>query len=211
MKFVFTSINKYPVTVFEKTLREVKEKCVDNILVDDIIIPLEPGNNVDVVTPHIGLPYKGKEGHNLVQKFKKYLTGILPPRVIPRFTYKGKKLGSFFKIKDKISWEHESDLVYHYGCNFSDESDCSSESNYVGETNVRVGTRVYEHGNTDRASAIYKHSRNASHEVDNSNFKIVGRGYSRCRDRKIAEALFIRDLEPNLNAQVKSHNLQLFV
>ena len=56
-----------------------------------------------------------------------------------------KKLGSFFPIKDNIIWEHESDVVYHYGCTFSINCNYISVSNYVGETNVRIGTRAREH------------------------------------------------------------------
>ena len=75
---------------------------------------------------------------------------------------------------------------------------------------MRVGTRTYEHGNTDTNSAIYKHAQIAKHKVDNSNFKILARAYNKYKDRKIAEALYIRDLQPNLNKQVKSHKLELF-
>ena len=163
-----------------------------------------------VVNPHISLPYIGKEGHKIVQGFQRYLNSVLPRNVKPRFTYKGKRLGSFFPIKDKISWEHESDLVYRYGCDFSPNCTCTIKSNYVGETNVRVGTRIYEHGNSDVNSAINKHMQIANHRVDNSNFKILARGYNKYKDRKIAEALFIRDLQPDLNKQVKSHKLELF-
>ena len=45
---------------------------------------------------------------------------------------------------DKISWGHEYDLVYHYGCNKSISCNCISISNYVSETNVRIGTRTQE-------------------------------------------------------------------
>ena len=87
----------------------------------------------------------------------------------------------------------------------------SDISQYVGETSVRIGTRAYEHANTDINSAVFKHLNGAKHKADNSNFKILARGYSKCRDRKIAEALYIKDIQPNLNKQVKSHKLELFV
>ena len=124
---------------------------------------------------------------------------------------KSKKLGSFFKVKDSTKWEHESNLIYHYGCTFSEQCTCSDISQYVGETSVRIGTRAYEHANTDINSAVFKHLNGAKHKADNSNFKILARGYSKSRDRKIAEALYIKDIQPNLNKQVKSHKLELFV
>ena len=89
---------------------------------------------------------------------------------------KVKSSGRFFPIKDKISWKHESDLVYHYGCNVSINYNCISVSNYVGETNMRIGTRTYEHY-TDRNSAVFRHGEIAKHVVDDSNFKNFARAW----------------------------------
>ena len=86
---------------------------------------------------------------------------------------------------------------------------CNNISEYIGETNVRIGTRSHEHLN--KTSAIHDHLKKHNHEADNSNFKILARGYNRNRDRKIAEALYIKDMQPNLNRQIKSHELKLFV
>ena len=80
---------------------------------------------------------------------------------------------------------------------------------HVGETNVRMGTRSHEHIN--KASAVFDHLRSSNHDADNSNFKILARGYDKYKDRKIAEALSIKDIRPNLNTRVKSHKLELFV
>ena len=76
---------------------------------------------------------------------------------------------------------------------------------------MRIGNRTHGHAITDKASAIFKHLQVAKHGADNSNFKIIARGYSKYKDRKIAEALYIKDIKPNLNLQVKSHKLELFV
>ena len=112
-------------------------------------------------------------------------------------------------MKDNVKWEHQSDLVYQYGCQFHENCTCNDISDYVGETNVRIGTRSHEH--LTKTSAIHDHLLKHKHEADNSNFKILARGYNKYRDRKIAESLFIRDIQPNLNRQVKSHKLELFV
>ena len=210
LKFVFTKINKYPLKVIEKTLKELKEKMISEAQ-DTVGITERVRENVTVeVHPHIILPYKGKESHNLLQKFKKCISNVVSKEVIPRFVYKGKKLGSFFPIKDKIDTKHESNLVYYYKCDFDNDSDCTSVEDYVGETNVRYETRTNEHGSTDKNSAIFKHTRDANHSSNSSNFRIIARGYNKKRDRKLAEALFIRDLEPSLNEQVNSYKLKLF-
>jgi len=67
-----------------------------------------------------------------------------------RIVYKGKKLGDFFRIKDKIPSKHESDLIYAF--------EPEGEIEYVGETKVRFETRPYEHCFTDKESAVSKHA-----------------------------------------------------
>ena len=111
-------------------------------------------------------------------------------------------MGSFFPIKDNVKEEHQSGLVYKYECN--------QKSDYVGETKVRYEIRVYEHINRDKKSAIFKHTRESHYVVRPDNFCILDKGYNKVVDRKIAEALFIRDLKPNLNEQVHSTKLRLF-
>ena len=117
--------------------------------------------------------------------------------------YQGKKVQSLFPIKDKINIEHLSDLVYGFFENDKEAID------YVGETNVRYGTRTEEHLGRDKNSAVYKRiQENTSITIDN--FTILGKGYAKAKDRKIAEALFVKDLDPPLNRQIKSHRLYLF-
>ena len=208
LKFVFTKINKYPQNVVEKTLKEVRDKIVniDRIPLDSLSQPKEQSQ--PLITPYICLPYNGKEGHKLIITFKNYLKNTLPNNIKPLFTYKGTRLGSFFRVKDNIKWEHESNLVYHYACKFSDNNNCNDSSEYIGETNVRLGTRSKEHLNKN--SAIYDHLISHNHNANQSNFKILARGYNKHKDRKIAEAMFIKEIKPNLNRQIKSHMLQLF-
>ena len=66
-------------------------------------------------------------------------------------------------------------------------------SEYVGETIVRIGARLHEH--ITKSSAIHYHLQNHSHAANNSNFKILARGYDKYKDRKIAEALYIKDIQ----------------
>ena len=53
---------------------------------------------------------------------------------------------------------------------------------------------------------MYEHVRIANHWVDNSNFKNLARGYNKNKERKIAEVLFIRDLQPYLNSKLRVIN-----
>ena len=69
---------------------------------------------------------------------------------------------------------------------------------------------VYEHCNTDKQSSVFKHLRNSGHNGEPNDFKILGKGYKTKHDRRIAEALFIKDKKPTLNEQVLSYRLSLF-
>ena len=96
-----------------------------------------------VVYPHISFPYKGKEGGHIFKKFKNYLSNCLPETVKPRLTYKCKKLSSIFHIKEKVKTEHQSNLINSYTKNA--ETREVNEIDYIGETNVRYGSRTNEH------------------------------------------------------------------
>ena len=142
----------------------------------------------------------------MVRKFKKDLKNLLPRKIEPRFIYKGTKIGSFFRIKDKVVTDHRSDLVYGY----TPVGKSSLVDGYVGETNVRLGRREREHAEWDKNSSIYKNSREKEIEVNSEDFVILEAGYPRYIDRKIAEALYIKELNPTLNSQQTSHKLELF-
>ena len=151
------------------------------------------------VKPFISLPYKGKEGEKIVSQFRSALTKALPSHVKPQFTYKGKKMGSYFRLKDKVSIEHQSGLVYAF-----------KRDKYVGETKVRYGDRIDQHCHTDKKSAVYKFKVENQIQVSKDDFEILDMGYSNTLNRKLAEALFIKELKPELNEQVKSYKLNLF-
>ena len=110
-----------------------------------------------------------------------------------------KKTGSCFRLKDKVSIEHQSGLVYAF-----------KKGKYVGETKVRFGDRIDQHCHTDKKSAVYKFKVENQVQVSKDDFEILDMGYSNTLNRKLAEALFIKDIKPELNEQVKSYKLNLF-
>jgi hypothetical protein len=208
---VFKDINNYPNKVVYKALRDVRNMLERENLVEQPVISPDNDNQVaqepisEQFHPYMALPYKGLEGHNLVKTFNNQIRKFLPTNVKPRLTFKGKRVNSLFPLKDRVKAEHQSNLVYAY----SPLSDNSS-IDYIGETNVRYGTRVHEHITTDKKSAIFRHTREQNILVNESNFSVLGRGYNNKRDRKIAEALYINDIKPRLNEQVQSYKLFLF-
>ena len=152
------------------------------------------------------LPYKGVQGEEIVRKFRDVLTKSLPKNVKPRITFQGRQIGSFFRIKDKIPLEHESDLVYEY----KERCDTERVTKYVGETKVRFGTRAYEHCCTDTDSAVFKHKVENNLQISEDDFEILDKGFSKTVDRKLAEAIYVKEMDPILNRQKKSFSLLLF-
>ena len=208
LRGVFVARNGFPSKVVSKTIQDVKKKVAEESRLlstppqeEDTPVPQDQGVE-QVVTPFICLPYKGKAGEDILSKFRDKLSSILPTNVQPRFAFKGKKLGSYFRVKDPVPLEHQSNCVYA----------CPSEGNpnYIGETSVRYGTRTYEHCFTDKKSAVFKAKRAHEIVVSPEDFKIIDTGYSKTLDRKLAEALYIKDFKTPLNEQVKSAKLCLF-
>ena len=152
--------------------------------------------------PLIIIPYKGKEGDKIMAQFRNAVAKALPPNIKPQIAYQGKKIGSFFKVKDSIPVEHQSNCVYAYKPN--------GATKYVGETKVRFETRQYEHENTDKKSAIYRFKHQNGVEITAGDYEILDKGYPNTVKRKLAEAMYIKELEPELNEQVKSARLCLF-
>ena len=209
MKQVFIKVNQYPKNVVDNTLKSVKAKFSENstnppeVAVDNNVTSVSVQ---EIVHPHIILPYNGFKGENVLRGFKKALNEWLPKNVTPRFVHKGKKLGSFFQIKDKISSIHRSNLVY----GFHIPNKQTENFHYIGESKVRHETRIREHVSLDKHSSIYRHSQEHNYKPNLSNFTILAQGYDKWIDRRICEALFVRDYKPFLNKQKVSHKLELF-
>ena len=204
LKFVFTKINGFPSRIVSKSLYQVKKSLEREQLLS---VPENADNNSeegqnsedkkDLIHPYIVLPYKGNVGNTALNELKSTMKKFFPKNIKPRFSYHGKKIGSFFPIKDKIDIEHQTNLVYEL------------KKGYIGETSVRYGKRISEHA-VDKNSSIYKDSIENNYDVSKADFKILGKGFQKTRDRKLAEALFIKDKKPILNEQKQSYKLQLF-
>ena len=216
LKSVFIKINGYPSKVVNRVIYEVKTKMKDENRSSGVatVIPEEPSapepqaNIVaeEVHTPFICLPYKGEEGESIINKFKKSLKEALPSNVRPRVTFKGTKLGSCFRIKDKVPTEHETNLVYR----FKSPEEEDDQSRYIGQTNVRFGTRTYEHCCTDKTSAVHKYKTRKNVVISDNDFEIIDKGFPRTVDRKLAEALYVKEEDPILNRQKKTFKVLLF-
>ena len=200
LKRVFRGINGYPSRVVSDAIHEVQQKYEQNN--STLVVPDEVVAEESETKPTIVVPYKGKEGEKIVRQFRRALDRALPANVKPQIVYTGKKVGSYFRIKDRVPIEHQSNLIYAF------KKDNSTL--YNGETKVRYGDRTDEHRNKDKNSSVYKFLQENPMEVTEDNFEILETGFANKINRKIAEALYIKDFNPPLNERVRSFKLMLF-
>ena len=120
--------------------------------------------------------------------------------------YTSKKLGSEFNIKDATKKQHCFDLVYKAKC---PAEGCNAT--YIGEVGRRFLERIHDHNGKDKKSHVFQHAVKSKHpNVDIHDFSILNKGFrNNTFKRRVSEALFIKELKPSLNAQVKSVPLKL--
>ena len=207
LKKVFTEYNDYPV------------KLVENIIENELKIIAEPEEvrqskeeNADEPvndTVTLSLPYAGVKGEQILKKMMKSIDNIgntTDKKRNIRIVYTAKKLGTKFPVKDKTPKEHLHNVVYHAKC---PNKKCKSE--YTGQTGCRTQKRVIQHNSKDKKSHLLMHAKKTKHRrVWMKDFQILGQGYSNKIKRKISEALYIKQLKPDLNIQKEALKLSLY-
>ena len=74
-----------------------------------------------------------------------------------------------------------------------------------------MGVRTDNHSGTDKKSHVLAHSKKTKHRrVTLKNIRILGSGYRNTFKRRISEALFIKELKPDLNVQEEAFKLSLY-
>ena len=143
------------------------------------------------------LPYKGKVGETTLKSLRNTLKSVIPANNTCKIIYTGTKLDSKFYIKDKISKEHEHDLIYKGQC-----SDLKCCETYIVEIGRRFSERIIDHSGHDKLH-LYEHAEKTGHENMNiDHFEILSNGYKNNKfKRKLGEALHIKHERPTLNVQ----------
>ena len=160
---MFTKVNGNPSRMVYNTLQDVIKKMErESNRVNQEETPVNNPERVkeDVVYPLISFPYKGKEGDHIFKRFKNYLSKCLP-----------EKPSSIFHIMDKVKKEQQSNLINSYAKNA--EIRKVNEIDYIGETNVRYGSRTNEHSRMDKLSAIYKDALKNNYTVSEHDFGVL--------------------------------------
>ena len=120
-----------------------------------------------------------------------------------------RRIKSFFQYKDRLNRSQLSKVIYKAGC-----WDCNDF--YIGNTKRRLHDRKTEHFKAllkdDHSSAIADHVKNTGHNIKWDHFNILASGKLKTDYHcKVEETkLFIRELQPALNANVSSEKLLLY-
>ena len=171
---------------------------------------LKTSNNQDkeknVVKNYFKLPYIGKYSKEIKNKIAKLCLKYCKEINI-EICFSLLKTGSFFIVKDCISSECKSFVVYLFSCP-------SCRASYVGETTRRLAIRIEEHLSSGKGSVIFEHiSQNENCKIackNQENFKIIDKANSEFQ-LKIKEAIHITLIKPALNKQIKHERLNIIV
>ena len=99
------------------------------------------------------LTYKGEKGQNVMKSLNNTLSNVLPHRHVTKIVYTGKKVGSFFSIKDETKKQHQNDHIYH---TVFPESICNE--NWISKVARRLQESVDEHAGKYCMSHMLEHT-----------------------------------------------------
>ena len=209
LKGVFTTTNGYPYHLVSSVMKKTKEQQQQKLkpTSEESEEPVTGDSPVEEKILMLKVPYAGPKGETLLKDLNNTLKKNLPEKIKCRVVQTGTKLSRNFNIKDKVDQKHLSDFIYRRDC----KNKKCKRGDYVGETARRKVVRTGEHGGKDKESWIFKHSSTTKHpRAKDEDFEVLATNYPDRRRRKLAEAMFIRDLKPSLNKQKESYKLVLF-
>ena len=149
------------------------------------------------------LPYLGTFSKNVQIKInklvKRYCIGLNIRVVFQSF-----KISSMFSTKDQLSLK--SHVVYLFKC-----GGCGST--YIGETFRHLNTRIHEHLHRDANSHIFRHLQGSAQcktLCDDACFTVLDSA-DNSYSLRLKEAMYITWMKPDLNGQIKTASLDLFI
>ena len=150
------------------------------------------------------LPFIGRYSTQVKMKINNLIKKYCKPETKVRLVFTAKKIKEYFSLKDSISPDMTSYIVYKFCC-----ANCGIC--YVGESTQQFIIRMNEHLYTDKASAIYKHlkeNNDCKSTCNRESFSILDKASTEYQLR-IKEAFYIQKLQPILNKQSKSISVEL--
>ena len=135
---------------------------------------------------------------NGIQKIASKLCYFTQDRFKFKILWSTRQVKTLFNLKDKV--QYTANVVYLGTC-------LSCKADYVGETCRNFKTRQSEHENPNHNSEPAQHiAKNKEHSFE---WKILNTA-KQWKSRKIKESIYIANLKPSLNKQLKSFELRLF-
>ena len=157
------------------------------------------------------LPYLGDLSEKVQKRIKNAFHKAIPWGKL-NLTFKThSRISHLFRFKDPVPDDIVSKVIYSYTC-----PNCNIR--YIGETERHCKVRWGEHLGISCFTgfpvigintAIRDHLKSSKCNSDFSDFRIIGHESIRLL-RELKESLFIHQLSPELNKQIKSAKLFLF-
>ena len=190
--------NSFPLHFINKGLEKFRSKVSTGL-------PLQSSDKTAEKTRYFKLPYRGKFSTVAQSKISQICREYCKELRV-KLVFDTCKLSSFFSPKDQLSSVYKSNLVYKFSCG-------GCEATYIGETAKCYQIRAQEHLDTDKSSAIYKHLQSNGHcleksSVDNFEVLVMANSYG---ERKVKEAICIKQHNPSLNRQIYHQNISIIV
>ena len=190
------------------------DKCIKKFL-DKIFIRKPQQQSTGKKEFTIPLVFLGKLSLQIKKKLQSIFREVSPGIKLKIVFSSPNRLRSGFMFKDRLPREMDSMCLYKFSC---DTCNCI----YLGETKRHFLVRSYEHigcsistnnrlaQNTNTQTTVNKHSIDFGHNIDLSNFSIVGHAGNKYHLR-LKESLLISLVKPSLiNVQKKSIPLYVF-
>ena len=97
-------------------------------------------------------------------------------------------------LKPPVEWDFRSDVIYQITCP-------RCQVRYVGQTDRHIITRFKEHKN--RAAPVANHFAGCNVSLQKDNIEILASTNKGVSHLKTLEALYIREIRPFINTQLK--------
>ena len=191
--------NLFPKRLIDKMVKKFLDKK-DQIDQPNTLIE----NEKDI--RYIKLPYIGEFSKIAKGKIQKLISRFCKENIKINIVFDTCKIGSYFSTKDAVPKCFKSSVIYKFCC-----QECNSC--YVGRTHKYFNTRLNEHLETDKLSAIYRHiNMNNNCRVINNQGSFSILDYAKT-DYELAlkEAMHIKWENPNLNGQKKHEIIRLMI
>ena len=188
--------NRFP----EPLLRAIHKNFVAKMKVDSVE---ETVLTVQRKCVKMYLPFFGNDCSNKLRKNLLSICSIAYPQIELKLIFRTSlRVGNLFKYKDIIPKRFKAYVVYRVQC-----TDC--DAHYIGKTKRHMETRLKEHLNVKRPTAVTDHVMRHDHNVSLEDVKFLANGKTD-EELLIKESLFVKKLSPPLNRTVKSYPLELF-